>query len=353
MTANSLGGIIFRSDGSFELGLGHLSRCCMLAEHLTRQVSLFAIQPNPLAESYLRKKGMDFRLLPAGISGEEEAGLLTDLARECGARLVVLDRKDTSLDLVGTLKKADLIVADFEDRGAGRAMADILIDQHIWPEDRQPESGEPAFCGFGPEWAILHPFYARFHELAGKSGNGAGKREAISEIIVACGGTDPSGITSRILKTLDRHREPFRITVVDGAGRRSQSLSCQHHPLRVMRSIPSLARLLYRSDLAFVSGGITMSECLCLGVPTVVLPQHEEQFINAARFASQGALLVTPPPNDLDFRIAIEVVVEGVFGEKGLRESIARTGWSLVDGRGIQRLKKVLSSFMSEVFCGL
>ncbi len=86
MALNSLGRIIFRSDGSFELGLGHLSRCCMLAEHLTHQMSLFVIQPNPLAESYLRKKGMDFRFLPTGSSDEEEAGLLIEQAR-CAGRL--------------------------------------------------------------------------------------------------------------------------------------------------------------------------------------------------------------------------------------------------------------------------
>ncbi|HUU29316.1 MAG TPA: glycosyltransferase [archaeon] len=343
--------IIFRCDGSFEQGLGHLSRCAVLAESLAPSTSFFVIRPDPVAEVFLKKKSLACHTLPSVLSPEDEAEFLVYFAAEHDTRYVVLDKKDNCLDLVGALKKADLFVVDFEDRGPGRVLADILIDPHIWPATGDAAAGGSSFCGFGPDWTILHPIYAEFHELRKTGGHACREKARVSEVIVACGGSDPAGLTSQVLKTLDKQTESFRIMVAAGPGAHTSGPACQNHPVKVLRKTPLLARSLYRSDLAFVSGGITMSESLCLGVPTVVVPQHEEQFTNAGQFASKGALLLTPPPSDPDFRIALEVVTGEALKEKGLRGSISQAGWSLVDGKGVQRLKNVFNLSKIEAPC--
>ena len=335
--------IVFCCSGNFTLGLGHLARCSVLAGHLARKGSAYAIRPDPVAENYLRGKTHCYHLIPPKFSETEEAEYIVKAAAETEAKTVVLDRKDNSREYVETLKAAGLFVVDLEDRGPGRDFADILIDQHIMPGSREAVYRRAAFCGFGPDWSILHPLYARFHKQATLTVRSRRQAAQVSEIAICCGGSDPAGLTSRLLKALDRRSENFRITVAAGAGARQAYPDCRNHEVQVLHGLDSLARTLYQSDLAFVSGGITMFESLCLGLPTAVVAQHEEQYRNAAKLASQGALLLTPPPNDQAFGIGLEIVLEELLHDETLRLRLSRKGLSLVDGRGLERLKKAVA----------
>lgn len=334
--------MVFCCSGNFRLGLGHLARCSILAEFLALKGSTYAIKPDPVAENYLRGNAQSYHLLPPGFSESEEAEYLVKAAAELEAKTVVLDRKDNIREYVETLKAAGLFVVDLEDRGPGRDFADILIDPHILPGTTEAIYHGSAFCGFGPDWSIIHPLYTRLHKRAMPAIRNRLKARPVSEIVISCGGSDPAGLASCLLKTLDRRSETFRITVVAGAGARKAYPDCQNHPVRIPHGLNSLARTLYQSDLAFVSGGITMFESLCLGVPTVVVPQHEEQYSNAAKLVSQEALLLTPPPEDEAFGIGLEVVLEELLHDGNLRLRLSRKGCSMVDGGGLERLKQAM-----------
>jgi len=337
--------MLFRCDGSFKLGMGHLVRCCVLAESLAPESCLFAVCADPLAESFLKRKSLDFRQLPSGLSPRTEGKLLVEYADEIKATSVVLDTKDNGLEVVLELKKAGLFVIDFEDLGPGRNLADILIDPHIRPGTPQARYEGSGFYGFGTGWAVLHPVYAELHKQRDPATLGRRKKESPLEVLVSCGGSDPASLTERILKTLDNWKGALSITVVLGPGARRKPLQCRSHPVEILESPAMLARLLSRSDVAFVSGGITMLESLCLGVATVVVPQQEEQYNNALNLASKDALLLTPPPADPAFSPGLAVVVEGVLADSRLRKSLSQNGWAVVDGRGIERLMEVIKSW--------
>jgi len=343
MCGEITGRMVFCCSGNFELGLGHLARCSILAEYLASKGSIYAIRPDPVAESYLRGKAQCYHLIPPGFSETEEAEYLIKAAKEIKAKTIVLDRKDNESEYVGILKEAGLFVLDLEDRGPGRDSADILIDPHIPTGSPEAIYHGSAFCGFGPGWSILHPLYTRLHKRAVLSMRNRREAGPVSEIVISCGGSDPAGLASRVVKALDRRSETFRITVVAGAGARQAYPDCQNHPVRTLHRLDSLARTLCQSDLAFTSGGITMFESLCLGLPTVVLAQHEEQYRNAAKLASQEALLLTPPPEDKAFGIGLEVVLEELLHDGALRLRLSRKGLSLVDGGGLKRLKKAMA----------
>ena len=140
--------MVFRCDGSFETGLGHLARCAVLAGGLPGVESKFITGSDPVAVDFLRRAEIDYRVVPVTASEREEASLVAEIARKLGARHVVVDKKDNSRAYLEILKQAGLLVIDIEDRGEGRLLADILIDPHIRPESREALSAvsDPTGC---------------------------------------------------------------------------------------------------------------------------------------------------------------------------------------------------------------
>ncbi len=56
----------------------------------------------------------------------------------------------------------------------------------------------------------------------------------------------------------------------------------------MVRQTNDMAALLTRADMAVVSGGITLYETICTGVPCIVLSQVEHQTETAEKFAARG-----------------------------------------------------------------
>ncbi|MEA1996821.1 MAG: hypothetical protein U9N45_04255, partial [Gemmatimonadota bacterium] len=62
------------------------------------------------------------------------------------------------------------------------------------------------------------------------------------------------------------------------------------------------------------------------------------------RFAAKGALLLAPSADNPAFEKELENIVSRLLSREELRAEIAQAGWSLVDGKGVQRLKSKLKS---------
>ncbi|MEA2063370.1 MAG: hypothetical protein U9P14_06715 [Gemmatimonadota bacterium] len=342
--------IVFRCDGSFEGGLGHLARCTMLARELNSTGCAFIIRPDPAAEDFLRVGKVDFHILPGPYCPERiEAAFVAEIARRAGARIVIVDKKDNGAGFVKALKRAGLFVVDIEDRGDGRNWADILIDPHIRPGSSEEKNYTgSAFCGFGPGWVLLDPVYAR---LRHRSGNNKPASHQLTEVTVSCGHSDPARLTSRVAGVLAGHlgktngkEKSTRVNLVTGAAARGTLENCPLKNARILEGPDSLARCLQRSGLAIVSGGITMFESMCLGLPVIVVPQHAEQAINAGKFAARGALLAAPLPEQGDFSGQLSELIGRVLAERKLREQLSSAALALVDGHGTSRFLKTLLS---------
>lgn len=326
---------VFRCDGSFQQGLGHIARCAMLSRSLPDLRGTLLFSGDALAGEFLKGRGASYRRLPLCTTEEQDWATLISLCRELGATYVFVDRKDNSQNYIGALKDAGLFVVDIEDRGEGRELADMLIDPHIWPGTAESEYAGSGFCGFGPEWVLLDPVFARL-----RARRAPRPPQAEAGVAVACGGSDPAGHTSRVLEELGQRPEKFRVTTVLGVG--NANPVCPRHPSRTVRAVSSLARVLARSGLAVVSGGITMFESLCLGVPTIVVPQNKEQHRNAFKLAKKKALLLTDLSAGHEPDQSLSRALDLALTDMQTRESLSIRGSSLVDGLGTERLGMAL-----------
>lgn len=317
------------------LGLGHLFRCRMLLDGIAGTGSTLAVKPGPDVERFLASSPVPCQMVEPHMAGGGLGLKLADIAGEANASVVLLDCKDNSRELVLTLRQCGLSVVTLEDLGPGRLEADLLLDPHIHPGSPEAVCGGRAECCFGPGWALLAPAFVRLREKVS-----AGKVECSPlGVVVSLGGSDPAGLTGRVLEALATVERELRIDVVIGPAAHADELPLvTNHALRVHRSLPDLADLLSCADISFVGGGITMFESVCLGAATVVVPQHEEQHRNAARMEALGAVRLAPPPDVSGAETELRKIITGICGRPEARRSLREAGMPLVDGRAAERL---------------
>ena len=259
---------------------------------------------------------------------------------------MVLDRKDNPSGLVERIRESAATVVDIEDLGDGRRLADYLIDLHVWPgSDKNVYSGRALTC-FGPDWVIIHPAYARLRNRILNTRAIEKKAKNINEsfrVLISCGGSDPAGLLGRVVKSFEQiDTLKLELTAIVGHAVKPENMIHEKHSLTCLKNVRTLAPHIYGSGLAVVSGGITMLESLCLGVPTVVVPQNEEQRLNSEEFARRGAVLVGPLPDEPGYGEKLAGLVKKILEDGDLYLRLASKGINLIDGLGAKRITEII-----------
>lgn len=253
--------IILRADGEENLGMGHIYRCLSIAYHLTGHEILFVTRRqyllgiNKLKESFFPIKLID--------NNEE----IYSVIEEFHADIVVNDILDTEKDYILGLRERVSRIVNFEDRGEGAVYADCVINA-LYPEKGRSN----IYNGF-------KYFFIRDEFLTAMPKKFS---EAVKNIVVLFGGSDPSDLTRKtygILQEIaDEHPEiEFHIITGFGYKYKNEVLDDAEHHIYVHNNVKCVSKYLAEADLALTSQGRTIYELACMGVPSIVLAQNSRE----------------------------------------------------------------------------
>lgn len=183
-----------------------------------------------------------------------------------------------------------LVIDDLADRPLA---ADLLLDQNYFGAETQQRYRDllPPRCLplLGPRHALLGPEFATLHDLLPR-------RTELGRVLLFCGGVDESDLTGLALQVLAapscRH---LAVDVVLGSqcphrGRIAAQVSLRPGTTLHLQ-VPTLAGLMARADLAIGAGGATTWERACLGLPSVVAVDGENQRPIRDALAAEGYVL--------------------------------------------------------------
>lgn len=277
--------VLIRADGNAALGIGHLSRCAVLAKELIA---------NGCAVTCIRRTNTDgeFTDLNAQFATRWIGGQPANDDADCelrdahqtlshtsgcadGLPWVVVDHYDLGETWEKTVREAGcrvLAIDDFRDR---RHCADVLVSDY--PEPFRAEMNDCADTALqltGFEYALVdRAFTVADFSTAPAVGP--------PRILVTFGGSDPTGETSKVCEALAavsaRVSEPGlgKIDVVIGPANRSrfeveQSVA-RLRDVKVHVGPKSLAPLMREADLVLTAGGNSLVEALTLAKPCWVI----------------------------------------------------------------------------------
>lgn len=306
--------------------MGHLFKqvilLAALKKNLGKTKTFFFIKKDAQGMRWLRRKGIRYTAMPAGLSkSAEPAWMKRRLPR--GARGVfVVDVLDTGKTYLRALKAGGCRVVTMENRSAGRFEADAVVNAIV----EGPQKGG--------RLRIFAPEYARARKTALKGR---------PRVLISLGGGDDRGLTGYAAARIREAVPAARITAVEGPAQRLQK-----GPMRVVKAPSSLARLLAASDCALLAGGGTLYEAALLGVPAVAVAKRSHQRRNIAHFAKAGAAVGGGTLDRAGLGSAA-VKVAGILKDRARAGRMARAGKRLVDGKGAFRVAALVIGQLRKV----
>ena len=256
---------IIRADGSREMGLGHVARALALAAQLLEfQLTIVTRDDggHALGHGFLAQHAYPLRAV-----GSEAAFLA--LVEEVKPDVVFLDVLNTDPGMMAALRKSAKKIVTFEDLGEGAKAADLVVNDLYVTADPSVR----ALCGV--ENALLSTVFD--HVAPNRT-----VRDTVERLLVVFGGTDPANLTEKALGAIGAMRFGGEVTVVLGPGRRDRPVALESYDLKgqVLNGITDMAQVMSRADLAISSAGRTVTELMCLGVPTLVLCQNSRELLH-------------------------------------------------------------------------
>ncbi len=105
--------------------------------------------------------------------------------------------------------------------------------------------------------------------------------------------------------------------------------------------VPNMAELFSRADLAITAGGGTLYEIARVGVPGIVISLVPHQERNAGFFEKEGCI-INLGPGSAPFEKRLGERVRWLMKNSKLRSEMSRRGRKLVDGKGRERVAKIV-----------
>jgi spore coat polysaccharide biosynthesis predicted glycosyltransferase SpsG len=329
--------VLFRTDGSAQMGMGHVYRSLAAARAFseispTADICFLMRADRPEGVQHVTREGFPVRVLP-----ENDESALPAI-RDYSPNIIVNDLpflEDSYLKSLATLGASTIHFVDtLADIEKPREMAATIIaalaEDEVELEDYHA----------GPAFAILREaFQKRSTDVAER-----GRR-----VVLTFGGSDPQKLTLKALSSLGPLAESvsgLEVTAILGPAFSHRAeldglLKRLPYRPRILSRVEHMADILVEADLVLCSGGMTVFEIAALGRPGLVLCQNAKEEARMQRFARGGSVLNLGLGTETGEHVIREKTA-ALLSDRGLRRKMSEAGANLVEPGGAANVADVI-----------
>ncbi|MCD4780255.1 MAG: UDP-2,4-diacetamido-2,4,6-trideoxy-beta-L-altropyranose hydrolase [Candidatus Omnitrophica bacterium] len=330
--------VIFRADGSVDIGTGHIFRCLVLALELIRQGHqvCFLIKDLPGAPIHrLEQHNIPVIKIPVQDDFDAEQQFVMEYLKTRQADWVVVDHYQVKEDYYLQLKELGLKVLAIDDINHTRFPVDVLMNQNILASSYNYQCLDDTISLFGPRYALVRDVYrSKREEIL--------IRNQLKNIFIFMGGGDPYNITLKILEDLNSAEGRYHLDIILGSACPHEASIQQYssrskHTMKIYKDIDHLADLMLNADIAIGAGGSTTWEMCVLFLPIVTVPFAPNQIDIGRGIMNKGAGIYIPDYVHEDGHIISQKL--GQLSSIQLCQMSERAG-NLCDGSGVFQIIK-------------
>jgi len=334
--------ICFRVDGSYELGLGHLSRCISLASELDKlgYKPIFISKKDSNVDAFVENK-VPIIFLPDNVSKNECLYFIRSKVAEILPLAVIIDLKELNHDEYMALKQFSGLLIDINGENFSDFYSDIIIKGDVNSTCKNIAGVEYLL---GTSYKILGEDIISYKKKNRKP------NEKIKKILISMGGTDPNCLTLDIVRALINIKDAD-IDIVIG-----QFFSKEKELLKIIRNKNNFKlfkkpkdfkKMLVESDICFIAGGITLYEAIFLGTVPIVSCRNVTQLNDAKALENLGLCVCLGLNNQLSSESIKHTLNKLDFKS---RSEIVAKGSSIIDGLGAKRVALFIYDKIKKTF---
>jgi len=324
-----------RTAAGPKIGFGHLRRSLVLAEALRDACRpVFLLDPGDCwSRTQLEDGNCSFYC--DGIDQVWESLPEPDA-------ILIDTRISSGLDgLISAAKTRRIPVISIHDLGLNRLPSDKAIDGSVVPMN--PDSLHPNTQYFtGPDYMVLDPIYQALSLLNKPI------HQKMRSVLINLGGGDSARFYRKVLEGLKLWAHEIEVIGVPGFSSWGQEELARNDwtPLHFRWDGRNIPQLLFGADLAITAGGISAYEALCAGTPLLTLAYDELQQITIKTLSSAEACIDLGLGDDL-LPGDLAIQLSRLEADIAKRQLLSRNGRRIVDGRGTERVVRIILQSIS------
>ncbi len=336
--------LLFRTDASEEIGIGHIMRCLALAQtfqDLGSQVVFLCRKIPQKLQVLLYKEHMEVVVFFVDQAGSiEDAEITARIAQTLKTDWVIADGYSFDALYQKIIKDNHLNLMMLDDYGhANHYAADIILNPGIHPDPDVYQHREPsAQLLLGPQYFSLRREFLKTCRYP-KRIPAKGKR-----VLVTLGGADPNQVTLKVIESLKQMDHLLKICVVVGPSyvHPDQLKSAvDRSQILLLQDVDNMAELMSWADIGISAGGVTLAEMAYLGLPAVIIQTAENQAACKYYDTKYGTSFFLGDAGTVT-KDQILDAVRSLYQDPWKRQQMRENGWKLIDGNGGRRVYEAL-----------
>lgn len=325
--------VIIITEGGQDIGFGHLTRCLSLYQAFAvmgHEVQ-FMINEDPSIEPHLKDKKY------VAINWRQQDAELVSYLKNIDAAIV--DSYLAGIDIYEKISNQVKIAVYLDDTRRLDYPPGIVLNWGIGAKHLNYSAKEKVFYLLGPEYISLRQ---AFWHVERKKIN-----PQIKQVMITFGGDDSKNMTPKVLGFLTRHYPMLEKNVVIGRAYKNideiEAVMDSHTHLIHSPDEEGMRDVMLKSDIAFSSGGQTLYELACAGVPTVAVAVADNQENNVKAWEETGFIENAGYWTDPNLTAALSVKFQRFMDFEQRRRS-AEAGRKQVPQNGARRIIHFIQS---------
>ena len=244
--------------------------------------------------------------------------------------------------MAGPLPKKIAVISD----APGETLdCDVLIDSAPNLSSNDYAGRVPESCRVltGPKYALLRTSFATLRRQAIARRRA---RTSPARVFVGFGATDPHNATAMALAAFDHCASDLNADIVIGSAApglkdiQAQAAASKGR-IQVHTNSDRVAELMGAADVAIGAAGITSWERCCMGLPTIVIGQADNQKPNCEALQAADAAVVLGDNREAGVDQVAEAL-SGLLSDKDKRDRLSNNAATMCDGLGARRMTQTL-----------
>lgn len=323
--------MVFRTRGNHKQGMGDVMGSLAIAD---------AYRDSSPQDTIAFIVDNDKEAIDAVVAGAHKVEVVDNLdqeiarIKEINPEVIVVNMLENNIERLRYFKQNTRLLVTIDDPSSATRWADLKINTLYFTDDAITD----------PAYVALRKEFIQANKISKVI------KEKVETILVTQGGADTYGFIPKIIGALDGIKADCQIDVVIGPAFKhhkelKETIDEGKRDFNIIYNATNMCQLMQRSDLAITGGGNTMFELACVGVPSIVICGEEFEEETADRMEKYGIV------ENLGFgaRVSPEKIYERVrllIDDKSRRAEMSRRGQELVDGRGAERVVKLIKEHL-------